>query len=253
MCELQSHRGPDDDGVISLGHVCLGSNRLSIIDLSRAGHMPMSDAEENLWIVYNGETYNFQTLREELVGCGHKFRSKTDTEVVLHAFKQWGEQCFARLAGMFAFAIYDQRSDSITLARDRFGKKPLYYTYDSKHLLFASEMKVLMQVGDDPKVDRQRLMEWSLYRNVDFGSPKTLIENIFSLPAGHFIHIHDGRIGAPQTILLRRIGNQCRNVRAPRSPIARGRGYGDRIFASHGCSGTPRQRCSIRSFVQWRS
>ena len=130
MCELQSHRGPDDDGVISLGHVCLGSNRLSIIDLSRAGHMPMSDAEENLWIVYNGETYNFQTLREELVGCGHEFRSKTDTEVVLHAFKQWGEECFARLAGMFAFAIYDRRNDSVTLARDRFGKKPLYYTSD---------------------------------------------------------------------------------------------------------------------------
>ena len=198
MCELQSHRGPDDDGVISLGHVCLGSNRLSIIDLSRAGHMPMSDAEENLWIVYNGETYNFQTLREELVGCGHKFRSKTDTEVVLHAFKQWSEQCFARLAGMFAFAIYDQRSDSITLARDRFGKKPLYYTYDSKHLLFASEMKVLMQVGDAPKVNRQRLMEWALYRNVDFGSPSTLVENIFSLPAGHFINIRNGRIGDPK-------------------------------------------------------
>ena len=94
MCEIQTHRGPDDSGVISLGHVCLGANRLSIIDLSQAGHMPMSDAEEDLWIVYNGETYNFQPLREELIRCGHVFRSRTDTEVVLHAFKQWGEQCF---------------------------------------------------------------------------------------------------------------------------------------------------------------
>src|SRR5215510_208130 len=198
MCDLQYHRGPDDNGVVSLGHVCLGSNRLSIIDLSQAGHMPMADANENLWIVYNGETYNFQTLRQELIHCGHELRSRTDTEVVLHAFKQWGEQCFERFAGMFAFAIYDQRNNTVTLARDRFGKKPLYYTIDDKHVLFASEMKVLMQVGDTRTVNRQRLMEWSLYRNVDFGSHKTLIENIFSLPAGHFLQIHDGRITAPR-------------------------------------------------------
>jgi asparagine synthase (glutamine-hydrolysing) len=197
MCELQSHRGPDDDGVVSLGHVCLGSNRLSIIDLSQAGHMPMSDSEETLWIVYNGETYNFQSLREELIRSGHQFHSRTDTEVVLHAFKEWGEGCFAKLVGMFAFAIYDQRNDTVTLARDRFGKKPLYYTYDDKHVLFASEMKVLLQTGDAPKVNRQRLMEWSLYRNVDFGSSTTLVENIFSLPAGHFINIREGRIGSP--------------------------------------------------------
>jgi asparagine synthase (glutamine-hydrolysing) len=198
MCELQTHRGPDDRGVISLGHACLGSNRLSIIDLSAAGHMPMADADENLWIVYNGETYNFQTLGEELNRCGHVFRSRTDTEVVLHAFTQWGEQCFERLAGMFAFAIYDRRNDTVTLVRDRFGKKPLYYTCDNKHILFASELKVLLQVTDNLKLNRQRLMEWSLYRNVDFGSPNTLIENIFSLPAGHFLQIHHGRIGAPQ-------------------------------------------------------
>ena len=199
MCELQSHRGPDDDGVISLGRVCLGSNRLSIIDLSPAGHMPMSDAEENWWIAYNGETYNFQSLREELVRSGHQFRSRTDTEVVLQAFKQWGEQCFEKLAGMFAFAIYDQRNDTMTLARDRFGKKPLYYTCDDQHVLFASEMKVLLQASDGLKVNRQRLMEWSLFRNVDFGSPNTLVEKIFSLPAGHFLKIHDGRIGIPQS------------------------------------------------------
>lgn len=198
MCDLQSHRGPDDDGVLDLDQVCLGSNRLSIIDLSQAGHMPMADAAKNFWIIYNGETYNFQTLREELIRCGHEFRSKTDTEVVLSAFKQWGEQCFERFAGMFAFAIYDRRNDTLTLVRDRFGKKPLYYTCDDKHVLFASEMKVLMQVSDSLKLNRQRLMEWSLYRNVDFGSPNTLIENIFSLPAGHFLQIHDGRIGTPQ-------------------------------------------------------
>jgi asparagine synthase (glutamine-hydrolysing) len=199
MCDLQTHRGPDDTGVISLGHVCLGSNRLSIIDLSPAGHMPMSDAEENLWIAYNGETYNFQSLRDELVRHGHQFRSKTDTEVVLHAFKRWSERCFERFAGMFALAVYDRRNDTLTLARDRFGKKPLYYMSDDKHVLFASEMKVLLQINENLKPDRQRLLEWSLYRNVDFGSPRTLVENIFSLPAGHFLQIRDGRIGIPQS------------------------------------------------------
>jgi len=198
MCDVQSHRGPDDRGLVSLGHVCLGSNRLSIIDLSKAGHMPMADADGNLWIVYNGETYNFQRLREELIRCGHEFRSRTDTEVVLHAFRQWGEQCFERFAGMFAFAIYDRRNDTLTLARDRFGKKPLYYTSYDNHILFASELKALLQVTDNLRLNRQRLIEWSLYRNVDFGSPNTLVENIFSLPAGHFIQIHDGRIGALQ-------------------------------------------------------
>ncbi len=199
MCDLHSHRGPDDSGVISLGPVCLGSNRLSIIDLSPAGHMPMSDAEENFWLVYNGETYNFRSLREELVRYGHQFRSRTDTEVVLHAFKQWGEQCFERFAGMFAFAIYDRKNETVTLARDRFGKKPLYYMCDDKHVLFASEMKVLLQTHENLKPDRQRLLEWSLYRNVDFGSPRTLVENIFSLPAGHFLTIRDGCIGVPQS------------------------------------------------------
>src|SRR5262249_12889691 len=126
------------------------------------------------------------------------FRSKTDTEVVLHAFKHWGADCLTRFAGMFAFAIYDQRNNTVTLARDRFGKKPLYYTHDNKHILFASELKALLQVTDNLKLNRQRLIEWSLYRNVDFGSPNTLVENILSLPAGHFIQIHGGRIGEPQ-------------------------------------------------------
>jgi asparagine synthase (glutamine-hydrolysing) len=199
MCDIQHHRGPDDDGVNSLGPVCLGSNRLKILDLSQAGHMPMTDSEENLWIVYNGETYNFQTLREELIRCGHVFRSKTDTEVVLYAFKQWGEQCFKRFAGMFACAIYDRLHDTLILARDRFGKKPLYFMSDGKHFFFASEMKVLIRIGENLKPDRQRLMEWSLYRNVDFGSPRTLVENIFSLPSGHFLKVHEGRIGNPQS------------------------------------------------------
>src|SRR5215470_11722245 len=127
MSDLQFHRGPDDSGIVSLGPVCLGSNRLSIIDLSTAGHMPMSTLDGEWWIVYNGEVYNFADIRKELASKGHAFRSRTDTEVVLRAFQQWGTECFERFSGMFAFAIYDRKTDTLTLARDRFGKKPLYY------------------------------------------------------------------------------------------------------------------------------
>src|SRR5262245_9211397 len=189
MCDLQVHRGPDDQGVSSLGPVCLGSNRLSIIDLSRAGHMPMSDETRSWWIVYNGETYNFRQLRDELLSHGCAFHSKTDTEVVLRAFQHWGEGCFDRLVGMFAFAIFDRQTNTITLARDRFGKKPLYYTCRDGHFYFASEVKSLLQACGDPRPNYQRLIEWSLYRNVDFGSPDTLIEEVSSLPPGHFLRV----------------------------------------------------------------
>ena len=107
MCELTAHRGPDDSGVMSRGRFALGSQRLSIIDLSPAGHMPMSDASGRWWITYNGEVYNFETVREELLRLGHSFRSRTDTEVILHAYMEWGEECMDRFVGMFAFAILD--------------------------------------------------------------------------------------------------------------------------------------------------
>ncbi|RPJ62297.1 MAG: asparagine synthase (glutamine-hydrolyzing) [Acidobacteria bacterium] len=185
MCGIQHHRGPDDSGVTAVGNAVLGSNRLSIIDLSPAGHMPMSNEDESLWIVYNGEIFNFQDLRAELVRAGHTFRSRTDTEVVLHAYEEWGTDCFSRFTGMFGLALYDRQANRLVLARDRFGKKPVYYTFRSGHLLFASEMKALIAVSEDLRPNLQRLAEWSLYRNVDFGSRDTLIEGIHSLPPGH--------------------------------------------------------------------
>jgi asparagine synthase (glutamine-hydrolysing) len=198
MCDLQHHRGPDDKGIVSLGHVCLGSDRLSIIDLSEAGHMPMADESEDWWIAYNGEVYNFKELRGELIRFGHTFRSRTDTEVVLHAFKEWGEKCLDRFVGMFAFAVYNQQTDTLTLVRDRFGKKPLYYTQRNEHVFFASELKTLLSRCDNAKLNKQRLIEWSLYRNVDFGSPETLIENVFALLPGHVLKIEQGRIDSPR-------------------------------------------------------
>ena len=189
MSALQVHRGPDDHGVSEVGPVCLGSNRLSILDLSRAGHMPMSDPSGRWWIVYNGETYNFQQLRQELAQLGHAFVSGTDTEVVLRAFIQWGDSCLDRMVGMFAFAVLDRETNTVTLARDRFGKKPLYYMRDGPHLLFASEVKALLRVRDGVRVDYQRLVEWSLYRNAELGSADTLIEGVRSLMPGHVLRV----------------------------------------------------------------
>ena len=199
ICDLQTHRGPDDWGVSDHGPVCLGSNRLSILDLSRAGHMPMSDPSGRWWIVYNGETYNFQQLREELAGLGHTFVSGSDTEVVLRAFMHWGDACLDRLIGMFAFAVLDRETNTVTLARDRFGKKPLYYMQRAGHLYFASEVKALLRLHDDVRPDFQRLIEWSLYRNDEIGSANTLFGGICSLAAGQVLHVRDGRLSAPRS------------------------------------------------------
>jgi len=196
MCDSQVHRGPDDRGVLEIGNVCLGSNRLSIIDLSAAGHMPMTD-NEGAWIVYNGETYNFGEVRDELRRLGHHFQSRTDTEVVLRAFREWGDSCLERFRGMFAFAIYDSKADTVTLVRDRFGKKPLYYTQQDGHILFASELKTLASVCSKLQPNHRRLAEWSLYRNVDFGAADTLFWGVFSLQPGHLLKVHGGKLSAP--------------------------------------------------------
>jgi asparagine synthase (glutamine-hydrolysing) len=194
MCTVQAHRGPDDTGVVCLGNVCLGAVRLSIIDLSEAGHMPMTDDSGRWWTVYNGEVYNFKGLREDLRRCGHTFRSQTDTEVVLHAFMEWGEACLERFVGMFAFAIYDRQTNAVTLVRDRFGIKPLYYMHSGNHLLFSSEMKALMRVSSGLKINQRSLLEWSLYRNIDVLSSETLLEDIHNVLPGHLVTIRSGEI-----------------------------------------------------------
>jgi asparagine synthase (glutamine-hydrolysing) len=194
MCCVQAHRGPDDQGVVAIDKVCLGAIRLSIIDLSEAGHMPMEDASGRWWISYNGEVYNFKELREELNRRGHAFRSHTDTEVVLHAFMEWGEQCLERFVGMFAFSIFDRETDTITLVRDRFGIKPLYYMQCGEHLLFSSEIKALTRVGPHPRLNKHSLIEWSLYRNVDVLSPATLFEDISTVLPGQCVIIRSGKM-----------------------------------------------------------
>jgi asparagine synthase (glutamine-hydrolysing) len=198
MCDRQAHRGPDDTGVAPLGDVCLGNNRLSIIDLTAAGHMPMATDDGRWWVTYNGEVYNFSALRDELVRRGHAFRSRSDTEVVLRAFTAWGEDCLERFVGMFAVAIYDRRARTLTLARDRFGKKPLYYTTRDGHFLFASEMKALLHGAGRVRVNEQRLAEWALYRTSDVGSAETFVAGVRALPAGHAMHVVDRVVGPPR-------------------------------------------------------
>ena len=191
MCGIA---GPADSGIVAAGRVCLGSRRLSIIDLSPAGHMPMSDESGRWRITYNGEVYNFESLREELLALGHTFRSRTDTEVVLHAWMEWGEGCVDRFVGMYAFAVYDGERDVLTLVRDRYGIKPLYYSTDGGHFMFASELKAIATERSALRVDHHSLLEWSLYRNVDALTGETLVEGVSAVLPGHRLEFRNGHL-----------------------------------------------------------
>jgi len=186
MCDALRHRGPDAGGVWSSpdGHVVLGHRRLAVIDLSPGGAQPMVDGAGGLVVVFNGEIFNFISLREELEGCGHVFRTRSDTEVILAAYRQWGEDCLDRLNGQFAFAIYDTQRRRIFLARDRVGEKPLYYRHTPEGLWFASEIKALLT---DPsvtrRIDREALDHYLAYGHVP--SPLSMFEGIRKLPAAH--------------------------------------------------------------------
>jgi len=192
MCDVQAHRGPDDAGVWCDGPVGLGHRRLSILDLSAAGHQPMSDGR-SLWIVFNGEIYNHVELRRDLEFLGCEFRSQTDTEVVLHLYRRYGVECLERLRGMFAFAIWDARRRELFLARDRVGKKPLSYFSDAEGITFASEIKALLQ---DPRVEREpdpvAIHHYLTYQSVP--APLCAFAGIRKLPPGHYLLARDGRV-----------------------------------------------------------
>src|SRR5215813_9825731 len=143
MADTIVHRGPDDEGYFVSGPVGLGFRRLSIIDLS-GGHQPLSNEDDTIHIVFNGEIYNYQQLREYLVSRGHHFKTQTDTEVIVHLYEELGETCVERLRGMFALAIWDNRQKSLFLARDRVGIKPLYYSQTHQAVVFASEIKAIL-------------------------------------------------------------------------------------------------------------
>lgn len=192
MNDAIAHRGPDDQGTWTGDGVALANRRLAIIDLSAAGHQPMANEDGSLLIVYNGELYNFRELMAELEGRGHRFRSHTDTEVVLHAVEEWGPAALDRFDGMFAFAVLDTRTRKLFLARDRFGIKPLYYAVDGDRLLFASEIKALLAAGLPRRVSSAALVEYFTFQNVY--SDLTLFDGVHMLPAGFTLTADDAGV-----------------------------------------------------------
>src|SRR6266850_8393903 len=204
MTHVQTHRGPDDSGLWEKrfpdgSYIGLGSRRLAILDLSPDGHMPMGNEDGSVWITYNGEIYNFADLRCELEAKGHRFRSHTDTEAVVHLYEEYGVDCLNRLNGMFAFAICDLRGSSpkLFLARDHFGIKPLYYCERDGKLAFASEVKALLEVpGIEARINREALDQYLTFLWVP--DPATMFEGIRKLPAGHFALWQDGALKIEQ-------------------------------------------------------
>ncbi|HEX9006265.1 MAG TPA: asparagine synthase (glutamine-hydrolyzing) [Bacteroidota bacterium] len=212
MTDVLAHRGPDASGLFvnSQGDVGLGHRRLSIIDLSSGGQ-PMADAAEELWIVFNGEIYNFPELKRELQGRGHRFRTASDTEVILVLYKQEGEEALVRLNGIFAFALYDSRRRRLVLARDHFGVKPLYYTVVGGTLVFGSELKAILEhPAVSRRLDVTALNSFLTYRYNP--SPRTLLEGICKLPPAHMLTVDAG--GEPRVCPFWRD--------EPRTPVAVG-------------------------------
>ena len=192
MCEAIMHRGPDDEGIFTKAGVGLGMRRLSIIDLA-GGHQPVFNEDKTVWIVFNGEIYNFQELRPDLERRGHRFSTHSDTEVIVHLYEEYGAECVQKLRGMFAFAIYDERVGRLLLVRDRLGKKPLHYALQNGTLLFASEMKSILVVKPDlAKVNRQALLQYMYFGYVP--DPATAFEPIQKLPPGHLLEFEKGEI-----------------------------------------------------------
>ena len=190
MTRTLVHRGPDDDGYHVDGPLGFGFRRLSIIDLA-GGHQPMSDAEESVWVVFNGEIYNFEDLRHELEGYGHGFRTKSDTEVIVHGYKQWGDDVLNRLDGMFGLAIWDARRRRLVLARDRFGIKLIYYRIDGGRVDFGSEIRaVRAAMPDRPEIDAASLNLFLRYRYTP--SPYTIFRDIRKLPPGTKLTFENG-------------------------------------------------------------
>jgi asparagine synthase (glutamine-hydrolysing) len=193
MTDTMAHRGPDDAGYWMNGPVGLGHRRLAIIDLSSAGHQPMSNEDGTLWITYNGEIYNFKELRQGLETKGHFFRSETDTEVVLHAYEEWGEGCLSHFNGMWAFALWDSRRRCLFVARDRLGIKPLVYYRDPKRFICASEIKGIIADRTVPKeIDPEALHHYLSLMNIP--APFSIYKEIRKLQSGHYLLIKDGSI-----------------------------------------------------------
>ena len=192
MNEKIKHRGPDGEGFYLDNDISLGHRRLSIIDLSEKGKQPMFNEDRTFCLVFNGEIYNFQELREELEERGHKFYSKTDSEVVLHLYEDYREKCLEFLNGIFAFAIWDNRQKKLFLARDRIGVKPLYYYWDEKKFIFSSEIKAILEHGIEREVNLEALNHY--FRLLYVPASLTMFKNIYKLLPGHYLTLKDDKL-----------------------------------------------------------
>lgn len=196
MTDAISHRGPDGEGFFTDSFLGLGHRRLAIIDLSAAGHQPMVSRNQQVVLSYNGEVYNFQEIRAELEALGHQFTSKTDSEVVLNSWVEWGPDCVLRFNGMFAFAIWDKRVQTLFLVRDRYGIKPLYYACWGKTFLFGSEQKAILgHPAARRDLDKKALLEYFTFQNIF--TDRTLLEGVKLLPPASIARIPLGGSGTP--------------------------------------------------------
>lgn len=184
MDDATKHRGPDDEGIFLSDRWSLGHNRLSIIDLSKAGHQPMASRDKKLVITYNGELYNYLDVKKELEGKGYFFDSKTDTEVILYAYQEWGVECLQKFNGMFAFAILNTETEELFLARDHIGIKPLYYYRKGSQFIFSSEVKAILRHDVDAPLNYDAMNIY--FRLLYVPSPLTMWQNIFKLPPAHY-------------------------------------------------------------------
>ncbi len=203
MLRSMKHRGPDDEGTFIDQNVGLGFVRLSILDLSPAGHQPMVSKDGRFVIVFNGEIYNYIELREELIALGHTFSTRTDTEVLLAAYRQWGEECMHRFNGMWAFMIYDQQEKSLFAARDRFGVKPFYYHLDEQEFIFASEIPPILEIRNQKtEADEQAIFDYLVFNRTD-QTESTFFKGIRKLQHGHCLSISNNQVNIRQWYNLR--------------------------------------------------
>jgi asparagine synthase (glutamine-hydrolysing) len=191
MCRVIRHRGPDDQGVWVGDGAALGMRRLSIIDLS-GGHQPVFNEDHTVLVVFNGEIYNYRELQDELRKRGHRFHTDSDTEVIVHAYEEYGDDCVKHLRGMFTFALWDRKRQRLLAARDRFGKKPFNYYWDGHRLLFGSEIKSILEAKIPREINPIALDEYLMYRYVP--APNTLFKNVLKLPAAHILIYENGRV-----------------------------------------------------------
>lgn len=187
MADTLRHRGPDDEGFYCGAGIGLGHRRLSIIDLE-SGHQPLSNEDQSVWIAFNGEIYNFQELNQRYLGSGHRFRTRSDTETIVHLYEELGEACFGQLRGMFAIALWDQRKRKLFLIRDRIGKKPLFYSWNGRRLLFGSEMKALWPANHTSRqIDLEALSDYFSYLYIP--APKTIYRQVRKVKPAHYLVI----------------------------------------------------------------